>query len=183
MADGSIPLEKAIEEFLESPTAHIGMRSDLMRLARLVGKDCPMFALSSREVKECAKEVKKAAERKKRVEALESFLGYAKEKGWIPVDLAAGLAKKKEPRIQRKTTPPERRGPILLSQEGRSKVESEIEELFREKARVTAEVAAAREEGDLSENAGYHDARERLALIDAQLREKEALLAQARTLE
>ena len=152
-------------------------------VARMCGKDCPMFALTSKEVNECARDAKKAAEKRKRVEALAGFFEYAKEQEWVRVNLAVGLVKKKAPKVEKKAPVPKKQEVILLSDEGRQKVKDEIQELFREKERVTAEVAAAREEGDLSENAGYHDARERLALIDAQLREKDALLARATSVD
>ena len=157
---------------------------ELKRFATLCGKECPMFTITVREAKEYLLEVKKPAERKKRAEALEAFFEFSKEKGWVLNNLAAGIIKKKEPKarqpISRKQSisKPE---PVRLSEEGRLKIESEIEELLEVKRRVIKEVAAAREEGDLSENAGYHDARERLGLIEGQIREKEDILARANT--
>ena len=181
MSSSSIPLRKAIDEFLASSQAHTGMKLELAGLARQCGSDCPLF-LATGEVKGFMKGVKKAAERKKRAETLEAFFEFAKEKGWVSSNPAAGLIKKREPEIKKKpaVSKPE---PIRLSGKGRQKIEAEIKELLKDKERVVGEVASAREEGDLSENAGYHDARERLAVIEAQLRDREEILARSVPLE
>ncbi len=182
MAEGNIHLGEALEQFFNSPSALAGMRMELKRFSTLCGKECPMFTITVSEAREYLMEVKKPAERKKRAEALESFFEFAKENGWVFNNLAVGLIKKKEPKARKPISrnpsfsKPE---PIRLSDEGRVKIESEIEELLMAKKRVIKEVAAAREEGDLSENAGYHDARERLGLIEGQIREKEDILARA----
>ena len=182
MSDGNIPLGEAIEQFLEGPSAVIGARTELSRFSTLCGKQCPMFAITAGEVKECVMEVKKAKDRKKRIEALDQFFEFSKDKGWVRINLAAGLVKKKEPKTNQKAVAPKRQK-IQLSADGRDQIETEMKELLAEKERVIAEVASAREEGDLKENAGYHDARERLALIEARLRESEDILARATPLD
>jgi len=182
MADGSIHLGEALEQFFSSPSAIGGMRIELKRFMTLCGKECPMFTITVSEAKEYLMEVKKPVDRKKRAEALESFFEFAKENGWFFSNLAAGLIKKKEPKVRKPITQNQsisKTEPNRITEEGRLKIESEIEELHRAKKRVIKEVAAAREEGDLSENAGYHDARERLGLIEGQIRQKEDILARA----
>ncbi|NQT71331.1 MAG: hypothetical protein HQ553_01005 [Chloroflexi bacterium] len=185
MADGNIHLGEALEQFFNSPSALAGMRMELKRFVTLCGKECPMFTINVSEAKEYLMEVKKPAERKKRAEALESFFEFAKENGWVLNNLAAGLIEKKEPKARKpitQTPSNSKPEPIRITEEGRLKIESEIKELLRAKKRVIKEVAAAREEGDLSENAGYHDARERLGLIEGQIRQKEDILARANPL-
>jgi len=186
MASG-IPLGKAIAEFLASPQARAGMRTELTGLSRRCGADCPLFLLSDDHVKKYAMAAKKTAERQKRVDAMAVFFDFAKEKGWVQTNPAFGLIKKKEAKVKKdepkiaSKAPVSKKGQIQLSADGRKQIEAEIAELLKDKERVTAEVAAAREEGDLSENAGYHDARERLGLIDGRIREKEDILARAVT--
>ncbi len=182
MADGSIPLGKAIEEFLEEPSAPLGARTELSRFSTLSGKQCPLFAITASEVKECVMEVKKAKDRKKRAEVLDQFFEFSKEKGWVRINLASSLVKKKAPILKQKTTAPKRQK-IELSADGRQQIEAEMKELLADKERVIAEVASAREEGDLKENAGYHDAREGLGIIEARLRESEDILSRATPLD
>ncbi len=47
-----------------------------------------------------------------------------------------------------------------LSQEAYDRLQSELDELIGNRVAVAAEINARREEGDLSENGGYHAARE-----------------------
>ena len=180
MADSNIQLGEAIEQFLKSPQAPPGARTDLLRFTMRCGRDCPMFMLTASDVKGCVMEVKKAADRRKRADVLEKFFEFGKDKGWVRVNLATGLIKTKESR--KKATAPKRQK-VQLSEEGRESIEAEMEQLLKEKQRVIDEVKAAREEGDLKENAGYHDARERLAIIEARLRESADILARAVPLE
>jgi len=174
----SIPLGKAVEEFLGSNGATATMRVELSRWLVLCGRECPMFTLASTEVTEYVSEVKKPAERRKRVEALVAFFEYAKGNGWMRTNLAAGLVQKKEaPR--KKAAANTARKPIELSEDGRQIIESEIKRLSEEKVRTIEEVKDARADGDLRENAPYHAAREKLAMIEAQIREYRDMLMRA----
>lgn len=186
MSDSSIRLTEAVEAFRSSPSYSADMGPSLSRLLIVCGRECPMFALSIGEVNQCVKEVKKAAERRKRVETLDAFFSFAMGTGWTRSNPVAGLvANKALPK--RKPATPEAQVPkreaVLLSAEGREQLEVDIQELLVRKEKVIAEVAAAREEGDLKENAGYHDARERLGLIEGQLREKRDMLMRSAPLE
>jgi len=64
-----------------------------------------------------------------------------------------------------------------LTAAGRAALETELDALRRKRSEVVARIASTRSEGDLSENAGYHQAREdqarlegRVATVEAQLR-------------
>lgn len=177
MANGSISLAKAVEQFLASPQAKVGMKLELNGFIRRCGADCPIF-LAANELKGYMKGAKKAAEKKKRADTLEAIFEFACEQGWLSANPAVGLIKEKK-EIKVKAKPAQQVQQIVLSPEGRDRIQAEIEELIIRKNKVIEEVAAAREEGDLSENAGYHDARERLGLIEGQIMEKEHILARA----
>ncbi|MGL4832740.1 MAG: transcription elongation factor GreA [Propionibacteriaceae bacterium] len=59
---------------------------------------------------------------------------------------------------------------IWLTQEAFDKLQSEYDYLTTTgRAAVTAKIAAAREEGDLSENGGYHAAREEQGQMEARI--------------
>lgn len=67
-----------------------------------------------------------------------------------------------------------------ISPEGKADAEAELEELRDVKRpRIVAAIKAAREEGDLSENAEYHAAREEQGLNEARIRTLEDLLSSA----
>ncbi len=58
---------------------------------------------------------------------------------------------------------------ILISQSGYKKVKQELENLKKERPEVIQAIKEAREEGDLSENAGYDAARERQGILEARI--------------
>lgn len=60
--------------------------------------------------------------------------------------------------------------------EGYRELERERAELLEKRPEVLARMVAAREQGDLSENAGYHAAKEEVAQIDRRVRELADLL-------
>jgi transcription elongation factor GreA len=71
-----------------------------------------------------------------------------------------------------------------LSTEGRARLEAELAELRAvHRPEVVRRVAAAREHGDLSENAEYHAAREELGFLDGRIRALEARLLAAVTVD
>lgn len=63
-----------------------------------------------------------------------------------------------------------------LTQSGYDRLQSRLVELREKRARLREEVDRARSEGDLSENAGYHAAREALAITELQIKSIELRL-------
>jgi transcription elongation factor GreA len=71
-----------------------------------------------------------------------------------------------------------------ISPEGRAEAEAELKELTEvRRPAIVAAIKAAREEGDLGENAEYHAAREEQGLNEARIRVLEELLANATVVE
>lgn len=64
-----------------------------------------------------------------------------------------------------------------ITREGWEKIKLEIEELEADLDDCTERIKAAREEGDLKENAEYHGQRERQGQIQARINQKKGLLA------
>ncbi|SHJ73368.1 transcription elongation factor GreA [Tessaracoccus bendigoensis DSM 12906] len=70
---------------------------------------------------------------------------------------------------------------VWLTQEAYDKLEAELNELKTVgRPNVSARIAAAREEGDLSENGGYHAAREEQGQMEGRIRQLEDLLRRAK---
>jgi len=72
---------------------------------------------------------------------------------------------------------------IPISVEGFRRLERELEDLKKERPEVIAAIAAAREEGDLRENAGYEAARERQGMLEARIRYVETRLATSQVID
>lgn len=69
---------------------------------------------------------------------------------------------------------------VWLTQEAFDKLTAELEYLKGEgRTAVSRKIAQAREEGDLSENGGYHAAREEQGQQEARIRQLEAMLREA----
>lgn len=69
---------------------------------------------------------------------------------------------------------------VWLTQEAYDKLEAELNELKTVgRESVIARIASAREEGDLSENGGYHAAREEQGQMEGRIRQLEQLLRTA----
>jgi transcription elongation factor GreA len=72
---------------------------------------------------------------------------------------------------------------IPITREGLEKKKAELEELTRYMLEVTKRVAAARELGDLSENAEYHAAREEQGMVQAKLHKLQDELNRAQIID
>lgn len=67
---------------------------------------------------------------------------------------------------------------VPMTREGLEALEAEFKRLkFEERPAVIRAIAAAREHGDLSENAEYHAARERQSFIEGQITELEGVIS------
>jgi transcription elongation factor GreA len=62
-------------------------------------------------------------------------------------------------------------------------LKAELSELRARRPALVDEVAAARSQGDLSENFAYHDARQHLGMLDGRIQTIEATLARAQVVE
>ena len=73
---------------------------------------------------------------------------------------------------------------IVLTREGFKKYEEELEYLIKVKrAEAVESVKAAREQGDLSENADYDAAKEDQGILEARIREIEEILKRAKIID
>lgn len=65
---------------------------------------------------------------------------------------------------------------VSFTKEGFAKIKQELQNLIDKRPQVLARLVAAREQGDLSENAGYHASKEELGTIDRRIRELKLLI-------
>ncbi|MDC1139090.1 transcription elongation factor GreA [Gammaproteobacteria bacterium] len=75
----------------------------------------------------------------------------------------------------------EEREPMTV--EGELLLKKELEVLLSERPKISKEIAAAREFGDLKENAEYHAAKEQQGLSEARIREIESKLSRSQIID
>jgi transcription elongation factor GreA len=77
-------------------------------------------------------------------------------------------------------TQPTETDTIWVTQEAYDRLQGELEHLRGDvRADITAKISAARDEGDLKENGGYHAAREEQGKTEARIRQLEDMLRRA----
>ncbi|MEZ4405736.1 MAG: transcription elongation factor GreA [Polyangiales bacterium] len=75
-------------------------------------------------------------------------------------------------------------GTIPITPEGLQRLKAELQNLRSvERPKIIAEVAAAREHGDLKENAEYHAAREKHGFIEGRIAELESTLSRVEVID
>ena len=72
---------------------------------------------------------------------------------------------------------------IRITREGFEKLKEEYKNLIEKRPHVLIRMVAAREMGDLSENAGYHASKDELARVDRRLRELRLLMKHVEVVE
>jgi transcription elongation factor GreA len=73
---------------------------------------------------------------------------------------------------------------VFLTEEGLKKLEEELEYLETEKrAEVAARIQSAKEEGDISENAEYDDAKHEQAFVEGRIMTVRAMIRNAQVIE
>ncbi len=71
----------------------------------------------------------------------------------------------------------------LITHEGYERLMKELEELRKQRRPLSEAIGRAREMGDLSENAEYHAARERLGLLEGRIADLEFRLSQVQVVD
>ena len=77
----------------------------------------------------------------------------------------------------------EKHAPIPMTAFGFEALKAELAELRARRPAMVDEVAAARSQGDLSENFGYHDARQHLGMLDGRIQTIENTLRRAQVVD
>ncbi|HEY8679032.1 MAG TPA: transcription elongation factor GreA [Candidatus Dormibacteraeota bacterium] len=79
--------------------------------------------------------------------------------------------------------PEDKRAPIPMTRAGLEALKTELVALRARRPAMVEEVAAARSQGDLSENFAYHDARQHLGMLDGRIQTIENTLRRAQVVE
>lgn len=114
----------------------------------------------------------------RRLEAVRGFLAFAKKQGYTENNLGVHLR-------LRRTGPADtgndtvNQDRIEMSAEGLAAFKEELQSLTAQRPQIAEELRLARADGDFRENAPLDAAREKQAMIEARIRELEAMLKRA----
>lgn len=70
-----------------------------------------------------------------------------------------------------------------ITEEGLKKLKEELDNLYREKAEINKEIEETRQQGDLSENAGYQYAKEKQNMLFMKINKIENIIKNARIID
>lgn len=164
-------------------------QQELLRFARWLGADQPAELLRAQEVEAYQEYVfANRADSKRALPPLKAFLAFAEGNGLLTTKLsrhvrAARVARTATRRQPRTKNAVGERPATVLTGEGYAALEAELRHLSTvERARIAQALREARADRDIRENAPYDAAKQHQAMVEARIRELEAILATAEVL-
>jgi len=171
-------LAQAATHFLASlpPQEREECQQDLNKFVRWYGMERPLSELTAPEVASYAERMEGSSVNVlKRLEPVKAFLSYARKEGLTKTNLSVHLRVKKGPLKQGSP----RKGhteAITLTPEGYQELEAELTALQRERPKIAEDIRRAAADKDFHENAPLDAAKDNQGMVEARIRELEAIL-------
>lgn len=183
----SVPLGEGVALYLRSLPVERRrqLEGDVMRFVRWYGPDQPTSEMSGHQVAEYAGTIgSSAADGHARLEAARGFLAYLKGQRLTATNLAVHLkpprGKSRGAALSRSVRVPKVHA---VTAEGRAALKAELAALKAERPRIAEQLRLAMADKDFRENAPLDAARDAQAYLEARIRELEATLGHAVTIE
>ena len=176
---------EAVRNYISAlkPTDRPTMAPELQRFSRWFGPERRLREIDPIQLERYQDQMAASgADPTNKLEPLRQFLSDARSKKLLDVALAGHV------RVRRKTAAEKAAASatpavvetVEVTQAGYDQLQSELKRLEEdERPRMTTQVASARSDGDLRENAPYHAARETLSEIDRKINEIRRTLSSA----
>ena len=171
-------LAQAATHFLASlpPQEREECQQDLNKFVRWYGMERLLSELTAPEVASYAERMEGSSVNVlKRLEPVKAFLSYAKKEGLTKTNLSVHLRVKKG--LLKQGSP--RKGHtevITLTPEGYQELEAELNALQRERPKIAEDIRRAAADKDFHENAPLDAAKDYQGMVEARIRELEAIL-------
>ncbi|MGD9890541.1 MAG: GreA/GreB family elongation factor [Dehalococcoidia bacterium] len=178
-AGTAITLQDANSHYLQSARDAKSNGAAIQHFVRWFGATRTLQTLRPADIERYGEETSKSSgEAQRRLEAVRSFLAFARKEGYTDVNLALHL------RLRRSgvtdgggdTLTAER---IEVSQEGLAALQSELSEMLSRRPEMAEELRLAMADKDFRENAPLDAAREKQAHMEARIRELESIMKRA----
>jgi len=158
-------------------------RQELNKFVRWCGKFRPMGELSAIEVANYAESINSATTDVSKVTAaVKAFLSYAKKEGLTRTNLSVHLRVKKVTSAHTAST---KGKPVttVMTAAGYEELKTELTGLKKERPKLAEDIRKAAADKDFRENAPLEAARERHGMVEARIRQLEAVLKTAKVNE
>jgi len=178
-------LAQAAADFLTSlPTDQKDeFRQELNKFARWCGKSRPMAELSALDVANYAESINSATtDISKVTAAVKAFLSYAKKEGLTRTNLSVHLRVKKLTSSRMASTKG-KPTTLVMTAGGYDELKAELDNLEKERPKLAEDIRKAAADKDFRENAPLEAARERQGMVEARIRQLEAMLKTAKVNE
>jgi len=154
-------------------------QQEVNKFVRWYGMERPIAELTAHEVASYAERMEGfSANAIKRLEPVKAFLAYAKKEGFTKNNLAVHLRLKKSAPKQR----PSGKGHVeaaTLTPEGYQELRAELMALKRQRPKIAEGIRTAAADKDFRENAPLDAAKDYQGMVEARIRELEAILNSA----
>jgi transcription elongation factor GreA len=174
-------LARAATQFLADlpPQEREECQQELNKFVRWYGSERLLSQLAAYEVTSYAERMEgSAANAMKRLAPVRAFLTYAKKEGLIKNNLAVHLRVKKG--LPKKGLPGrERVEAVTLTPEGYQELKAELSVLQDERPGIAEDIRKAAADKDFAENAPLDAAKDHQGMVEARIRQLEAILGSA----
>jgi transcription elongation factor GreA len=185
-ADDRPTLGELAVSFLAGLSAEAGDRAqqEVFNFAHWYGWNRLVSELSAPNVASYAEQTTSSgAETARKLQPVRAFLNYAWKRRLTKANLGVHLRPKKGPSKSSLASGLASQTPVVLTAEGRAKLEAELASLARERAEVIEEVQKAAADKDFRENAPLQAAREHQGHLEGRIQELQSALKSARLVE
>ncbi len=156
-------------------------QQEIYKFVRWFGETLPLSKLTIPEVENYTQQIRPTTpEMVEKLVTIKNFLNYAYKHGLTTTNLANPIKVKK---ILPKMSPPKspNYSKVMLTPDGYANLQAELESLKKERPRIAEELQKAAADKDLRENAPFEAIKEYQGQVEARIRELEAVLENAVT--
>jgi transcription elongation factor GreA len=185
---GDLTVGEAVRNYIAAlkPAERPTTAPELQRFARWFGPERRLREIDAVQLERYQEQMAASGlDPTSRLEPLRQFLSDARAKKLLDVALAIHVRIRRKSAAERANVGRPLEAPTVeVTRASYERLQADLERLENvERPRVTAEVATARADGDLRENAPYHAAREQLQAIDRKINEIKETLSAATVVE
>jgi transcription elongation factor GreA len=179
-------LGQAATQFLLTLSSEESLKAqqEVYKFVRWYGEKRPLSGLTVPEVANYAEQITSSTtEVAEKLGIIKSFLAYTHRQGMTKKNLAVHLKGKKSPPKPRSPVKRSAHRKILLTNQGFTDLQTELESLKKERPLISEEIKKAAADKDFRENAPLEAAKEQQGHIEARISQLESTLKRAALLD